>query len=448
LAVSLRGRLGLMVLLLLACAAPQIVVPSGPPQPVLHPNLADALSGGFTLLVGQAPFEARLWIENVAGYQPAWELDGAEPVAAGERGGVVARFDRPGVYYPSVRLTSPMRPTLTLRQKIVVLSGRPSLSPAGKVGVNQDLAWDFPEDTQPEVGLMRAAGIGWLRLPVRWSWVETQPGVMDWTTFDRVVDQADHANLKLLAVLVSTPAWARGVAQSQVATGVHADAYAPRRTSDFARYVYQAVAHYDGRVAAYELMNEPNSINGWRPRPDAARFGELLCAGYYAAKYADPSSVIVAGGLNGNGLFLGWETPDERDFLKAMYAGPAAHCFDVLAIHPYAHPIENGLATLQQWVDGTRAYMQAQGDRRELWLTEVGWSTGPSLWGKSTISEQQQADWVSAVYRALTGPQKVFWYNFTDGTDPAMTNPEYHWGLLRNDLTPKPGYDALRALTK
>ena len=443
-AASLRRRLGLAVLLLLACATPQIVVAG--PQPILHPNLADALSGSFTLLAGQAPFEARLWVENAAGYQAAWELGGAQPVAAGDGAGVVARFNRPGVYFPSVRLTSPVRPTVTLSQKIVVLSGVPSPSPAGQVGVNQDLAWDFPEDTQPEAGLMRAAGVEWLRLPIRWSWVEPRAGIDDWTAFDRVVDQAHGAGLNLLAVLVSTPVWASGVSQSQVAQGVHADAYAPRRTADFARYVYQTVVHYHGRIAAYELMNEPNSINHWRPRPDAARFGELLCAGYYAAKYADPGSVIVAGGLNGNGLFLGWETPDERNFLPAIYAGPAARCFDVLAIHPYAHPTENGLAALQQWVDGTRAYMLAQGDGRELWLTEVGWSTGPHLWGKSTINEQQQADWVSAVYRDLAGPQKVFWYNFKDGTDTAMTNPEYHWGLLRDDLTPKLSFAALRAL--
>src|SRR5258708_30591681 len=88
LAASLRRRLGLAALLLLACAAPQLVATR--PQPVLHPNLADALSGGFTLLVGQAPFEARLWIENSSGYQAAWALGGAEPVAAGQAGKVVA----------------------------------------------------------------------------------------------------------------------------------------------------------------------------------------------------------------------------------------------------------------------------------------------------------------------------------------------------------------------
>lgn len=446
----MRWRLGLVVLLLLACAAPQIAGRGPQPglPPNLHPNLADALSGGFNLVVGRAPFEVQFWIENAAGYQPEWALGGATASTAERGGGVLARFDRPGVYFPAVRLSSPLRPTLTLSQKIVVLGDATSPSAAGKFGVNQDLAWDVPKQTQSEVRLMRAAAVEWLRLPIRWSWVEPAPGVTTWDLNDRVVDQAHQAGLNLLAVLGSTPAWASGVSQSQVPKGVHADAYAPLRTSDFARYVYQAAQHYHGRVAAYEVFNEPNSFNHWRPQPDAARFGELLCAGYYAAKYSDPSNVVVAGGLNGNGLFLGWEPPEGRDFLKAIYAGPAAHCFDVMAIHPYAHPTENGLPSLQQWVDETRAYMRAQGDGRALWLTEVGWSTGPRVWGKTTITEQQQADWVSAVYRDLVGPQKVFWYNFKDGTDTAMTNPEYHWGWLRDDLTPKPAYEAFQALAK
>src|SRR5438105_11677195 len=152
LAASLHKRLALLVLLLVAYAPPPAppVVASGP-QPGLHPILTDALSSGFALLVGQAPFAARLWIDDAAGYQPTWELDGAEPIGVGGVGSVVARFDRPGVYFPSVRLTRPLRPTITLSQKIVVLSSAPNPSVSGKMGINQDLAWDFPEDIPTEV---------------------------------------------------------------------------------------------------------------------------------------------------------------------------------------------------------------------------------------------------------------------------------------------------------
>jgi hypothetical protein len=440
-----RWRLAALALLLACAAAPGAATP---PQPSLHPNLADALAGGFQLLVGRAPFTARLWVQDAAGYQARWQLAGAETSITPDGQGVLARFTQPGVYYPAVQLSGGEGPEVTLQQRIVVLGESPGPSSPGKYGVNEDLAWDFPSQTRPEVRLMQAAGVQWLRLPIRWSWVEPHAGAYTWTADDPVVDQAAGAGLKLLAVLGSTPSWASGMTQNQMPPGVHADAFAPRRTSDFARYVYETVQHYQGRVAAYELLNEPNTLNHWRPQPDAARFIELLCAGYYAAKYSDPSSVVVAGGLNGNGLYLGWEPPDGRDFLKAIYAGPGALCFDVMAIHPYAHPIQNGLAELQRWVDETRAYMRAQGDDRELWVTEIGWGSGLSVWGNPVISEAQQAAWVRTVYGGLAGPQKVFWYNFKDGTDPAMTNPEYHWGWLHDDLTPKSAYGAFQALAK
>ena len=86
-------------------------------------------------------------------------------------------------------------------------------------------------------------------------------------------------------------------------------------------------------------------------------------------------------------------------------------------------------------------------DLRELWLTETGWSSGRSLWGHTTITEEQQADWVGAIYRDVTGPQKIFWYNFKeDRANP--TDPEAQWGWLRYDLTPKPAFKAFSDLRR
>lgn len=407
--------------------------------PSLHPDLADALAGGFRLLVGRAPLKVQLWLENADGYATRWNAGSGGTVEAGGARGRMVRFPRPGVYHPSVTLSAPGRPSITLQQRIVVLSAEPASTATGKLGVNQDLAWDPPEQIASEVALMKSAGVQWLRLPLRWHWLEPERGVYRWNRVDGVVDRAAGAGLQLLAVLGGTPTWSSGVAAHDLPPGVYWDAYEPPDARDFADYVYHVAEHFRGRVRAYELFNEPNSPTHWRPAPNAAHFVELLCAGYFAAKYADPESVVVAGGLNGNGLSRGRADPRTRDFLKAIYRSPGAACFDVMAIHPFAHPTENGLAGLQVWVDETRRYMRAQGDTRELWLTEVGWSSGRQQWGHTTITPAQQADWVRTVYRELVGPEKVFWYNFKE-VRPHPTDPEFQWGWLRFDLTPKPAY--------
>jgi hypothetical protein len=317
--------------------------------------------------------------------------------------------------------------------------GQPPTTAEGKYGVNQDLLWDPPEQVGPEIQLMTRARVQWLRLPLRWHWLEPQRDHYRWDRVDGVVDRAGRAGLKLLAVLGGTPAWSSGVPAGRVASGVHPHAFPPKNDSDFADYVQRVVLHFRGRVQAYELFNEPNSPNHWQPVPDVARFSSLLCAGYRAAKTADPHSVIVAGGLNGNGLSEGPQTAGARNFLKAIYASPGARCFDVMAIHPFVHPTEMGLAGLQAWVDETGRYMKAQGDKRELWLTEVGWSSGSRQWGHSTISEGEQAAWVESIYRDLRGPQKIFWYNFKEvRRNPA--DAEFRWGWLRYDLEPKAAY--------
>jgi len=432
-----------------AAQTPQVVHPSldDALAPVLHPTVDDALAQGFDLVVGRAPFVARLWVDNADGYRAHWDLDGEGATdAPGSRPRQV-RFARAGIFHPGVTLSAAGRPDVRLVTRIVVLDAEPLSVPEGRFGVNEDLAADPPQQLAQELALMKAAGVDWLRLPLRWFWLEPQRGRYRWDRSDGVVQRADEAGLRLLAVLGGTPRWSSGLDAATRGRGAPSDAFAPLDTRDFAAYVWRVVDRYRGQIAAYELLNEPNSPDHWAPVPNAARFGELLCAGYLAAKYADPQSAIVLGGLNGNGLDLGYETPEARDFLKAIYAGPAARCFDVLAIHPFAHPLEDGGKVLQTWIDATRHYMAERGDHRPLWVTEIGWSTGASLWGHAPVTEEQQAEWVRVVYERINGPQKVFWYNFKENR-PDPTDPEHQWGWVRYDLQPKPAYHAFSDLKR
>jgi exo-beta-1,3-glucanase (GH17 family) len=143
---------------------------------------------------------------------------------------------------------------------------------------------------------------------------------------------------------------------------------------------------------------------------------------------------------------MGWEPPESRHFLEKLYYEDARNCYDVVDIHPYVHPVRQGINALQRSVDEARAVMLKYGDSRPIWLGEIGWSTALNAFDVPSITEEQQAQWVTAVFTTLKEPDKIFWYNFKNtGTDPQ--DEEQNFGLLHYDMTSKPAYKAFSDLS-
>ena len=96
-------------------------------------------------------------------------------------------------------------------------------------------------------------GAGWVRTFVRWDQVEPAgPGRWDSAqigALDELVNGARARNMKVLVVVVGTPSWASGSSDSLVP---------PRDPADFARFVGAMTARYKGRIAAWEIWNEPD----------------------------------------------------------------------------------------------------------------------------------------------------------------------------------------------
>jgi hypothetical protein len=95
-----------------------------------------------------------------------------------------------------------------------------------------------------------------------------------------------------------------------------------------------------------------------------------------------------------------------------------------------------------------RSVMTDNGDAgKQIWATEFGAPTnGPA---ESFVSEQAQATAVTRAFQ-LFGSYKwagpLFWYSERDlGT--AATTRENFFGVLRNDFSPKPAFDAYKAAT-
>ena len=111
----------------------------------------------------------------------------------------------------------------------------------------------------------------------------------------------------------------------------------------------QALAQNNGAyIEAYEIGNEVNldASYGWGASPLAADYTTLLCEAYTRIKQVDPTAIVVSAGLAPTGRVQGnWNGhaghnglyQDEREYLREMFDGGAAACFDALGYHPYGY---------------------------------------------------------------------------------------------------------------
>ena len=239
-----------------------------------------------------------------------------------------------------------------------------------------------------------------------------------------------------------TPGWARPSGTSAT--------YGPD-PAKFAAFAKVAASHYSALgVHAYEVWNEPNIKSFWTPSPNVGDYTRLLKAAYPAIKGADPQATVLSGGTA--------PAPDDGtsyspvSFLKGIYTNGGGGSFDAVSHHPYCWETYPG--DPQAWSSwyqmyGTnpslRSVMTANGDGgKKIWGTEFGAPTdGPA---GSFVSESEQAKIITKAYSTWrtygwSGP--LFTYQGRDlGT--STDTRENHFGLLRNDWSQKPAYDAYR----
>jgi polysaccharide biosynthesis protein PslG len=293
----------------------------------------------------------------------------------------------------------------------------------------------------------QAAHAGWVRFGIHWDMVQAGgPGSYNWTFFDNFVNATRARGMKVLAVILFTPSWARPGGTSFTTP--------PTNLADYATFAKATATHYSPLgVHAYEIWNEPNIAGFWAPGADPARYTQMLKLAYPAIKSADPSATVVSGGLSPYGSYGQRDSQNVNPltFLEAMYANGAAGSFDALGWHPYNFPYGLSFTTWSAWsqmaetTPSARSIMTAGGDgAKQIWATEFGAPTGNT---SRDVNESVQAQLVTDSYARLkswswAGP--AFFYSYRDnGTN--RLDVEDNFGVLHFDWTPKPSYTAFQS---
>ena len=315
----------------------------------------------------------------------------------------------------------------------------------------------------------KSAGVTSIHTGGVWWYLETSPRSYDWSHIDSLVSGAEQRGMKVTLQLSGTPDWVHADLIDTVPSHSQRIWYPPRSDTEldhWSNFVHDVVSRYGGRVARYEMWNEPNVKDYWNPKPNVREYAALLRAGYLSAKSAYPDASVEFGGLSRNDV----------GFLDAYYeaakgypdAAANSHFFDVLNVHPFSsipsdsggleEPILPDMITSDAVIDGAygevdqnfaglrkmKAVMDAKGETgKPIRLGEYGFST-EDTWMKA-VPDYRRALYLKRAYalaRTLPYVEGMSWYAYF----PTSTSGP-QWSIVDANLNESMTFRALRQTT-
>lgn len=206
----------------------------------------------------------------------------------------------------------------------------------------------------------------------------------------------------------------------------------------FARWAAAAVGRYRGRGYLWEIWNEPNHSNFWKPQPNVADYVALARAVGRSVREAAPGERLIGPATSTIDL----------EFLEECFRGGVLEDWWAVSVHPYRQTEpETVMVDYGRLRDMIRRHAPAG---RELPILS-------SEWGYSTAWRGMNAERQGALLarqwlvNAAAGIPLSIWYDWRDdGADPA--EPEHNFGTVRHrwfagwpPFDPKPAWYAMRA---
>jgi len=280
-------------------------------------------------------------------------------------------------------------------------------------------------NTPEEYALVNRLGAQWTLTTFNWNRIEPAQNQWNFDYYDQFVDTAQTAGIKIIGVLAYDVPW------------IHPDGKGPRyiptdKIPFFLEYVRRTAAHFRGRVDAWCIWNEPNA-RFWQGSRDG--FFALSRQAADALREVDPD-VTILGGAFTRGIF---SLP--KAYIRGLFESGAMEKADAVAFHPY----ELNPSRTARLYGAFRAIVAKYGFDDKIWITEVGYPTGGRY--PTATSEKKFPAYVvkTFVNLAISGAQKILWYQLFDPPTRVNRNSEYFFGLVRSkdDYTSK-GAEAFR----
>ena len=319
------------------------------------------------------------------------------------------------------------------------------------------------------VQLLRAGGVTSVRQSFPWQDIERAPGYYrdqggqdTWAKYDFIVEQLTGAGITILARVDTIPRWARPPTDDFD----RRDKGPPQDYNNYANFVATLANRYKGKIAHFQVWNEPNLDGEWGGKPiDPAQYGLLLRYTSEKVKAVNPAALIVTAGL-AQTIEDGKETNNlnELDFIQGLYDAGAAPYFDILSVMAYGlghSPQDRRVGEERTNFSRlllAREVMVRNGDgKKPIWVSEYGWIAVPpgwkgtydKTWGDS-VDEETQARWTVDGLERMRSEWPwvtnvfVWGFRWVETPQERPDDPSRYFEVVDHDFTPRPAYLALR----
>ena len=311
-------------------------------------------------------------------------------------------------------------------------------APAGWMGVSATdgtllgSATLWPQET----AVMKTSGVQSVRVPFYWTAMQPfGPGPVSFAASDRVVEAASRQGLRLLPIVLGTPAWA--AADPQPGGGWSS----PRDPAEYGTFIGELAKRYGPKgtfwaehadvpkraIGTWQVWNEPDLRSYWSQQPFAKSYVALLKAARTSVRAADPKGRIMLAGFPNRS----WVS------LASVYKAKGGPLFDVAAVHGYTASAANVI----RLVDENRKVMAKNHDaKKPIAVTEMGFSSAPKRVGIPTYvtwntTESGQAKKVTELYASLAAKRSsrhiegAYWYSWYTPEDTGEGGWEDYTGL-------------------
>ena len=265
----------------------------------------------------------------------------------------------------------------------------------------------------------------YVRTDFAWETTEKTAGQYDFSSYDRLLGRLKAAHIRPLFTLdYGNDIYERGAPKSEKAQAA------------FANWAAAAITHFKGEEIVWEIWNEPNVDQFWRPKADPVSYSSLAVKAARAMRQADANCRILAPGVFRLDI----------DFLRKTLTPELLGLIDGVSIQPYR---ASGPETVYKDYIRMQELIQqiAPAGREKLPIICSEW--GYSTYKGSDVNEDRQAMYVAKLWllSASSGCPISIYYGWKDN-GPTATNKEHRYGLLRTNLSPKPSFDAARLVLK